>query len=310
MARGDHLAKVLWAYPKSYRERRGEEILGTLHEAAPSRGAVESLRVCLDLLRHGLRLRFGISSEQAPGRVLATAALPGMTMAAAVAGVLPVYGQLIPGVRHTMADYGPATAIWPALFALWVLGGVVAIAAPGRKRIVAATCIAVTVGSAVLLPPSVILFPLSSMGLLPAFWLLAALAVPAVVAPRGGSRRSNRPFALFVGALVALLLVASCSLSYLEPSGFGLYVEFSRFAIYVAASTVFGSLVLLSARKWTLGAASALLAVPWFLFAALERGPLGVSSSMAVGSLAIAAVIGAGLIGSWLVSLRSARLAR
>lgn len=102
--RGTRFRLLLRAYPKAYRERRGDEILATLLDDASATGTYESGRVGIDIVGHGLRLRVGIASHQLAGRVLVAAALPGMMTAAAAAVVMPVFGQVLPDAR-----FGPSS---------------------------------------------------------------------------------------------------------------------------------------------------------------------------------------------------------
>ena len=152
MKSSDRFAILLRAYPRSYRERRGAEILGTLLEGESSRNSFESLRVGADVVAHGIRLRFGIASDQTGGRVAAAAALPGMVMAAAVAVVLPVFAQLLPGIHHDPFSFGPDTVIWPGLYIVWILGAAAAFVFPRRKRVMAVACIVATILTGLVLP--------------------------------------------------------------------------------------------------------------------------------------------------------------
>ena len=113
-ARGDRFTQLLRAYPKAYRDRRGDEIASTLLEDASDNGTYESIRVGIDIVAHGLRLRAGIASDQLAGRVLVAAALPGMMTAAAAAAIMPMFGQVFPDIRYGPSSWGPDTAIWPA----------------------------------------------------------------------------------------------------------------------------------------------------------------------------------------------------
>ncbi|UWP86457.1 hypothetical protein [Dactylosporangium fulvum] len=49
----------MFAYPRAYRRSRGDELLGTLLEAAPPGRTRPTLRETADLVRHGLRARIG-----------------------------------------------------------------------------------------------------------------------------------------------------------------------------------------------------------------------------------------------------------
>jgi hypothetical protein len=294
----ERLAVVLRAYPRSYRARRGEEILATLEEGAPDRDGAETLRVCVDLVAHGLRLRLGIASDQATGRVLAAAALPGLMMALAAALVLPFVAQVLPGIRHSTVDWGPDTAIWPGLLAVWIVGSLAALVLPKYKRLLAGTCVAATLVAVTALPAY-------SWGSPPVFWLLVALAVPSLLAPRTSPRRSHRWFALLVGGLVlGALVVASLQSPWFGTGGPGFYYEAVGFAPAVAGAVLVCALILLAARRWVLGSALALLGIPWLVFAAVGHGPVRVSATTSVVSVSLACIVGVGLLALWVSGVR------
>ncbi len=291
-ARDDRFTLLLRAYPKRYRERRGEEILTTLLEDAPTYGTYESMRVGMDIAAHGLRLRVGIASDQLAGRVLVAAALPGMMMAAAAAMVMPAFGQVLPDIRNGPGSWGPDTAIWPGLCIAWILGCVAALVFPKRGRLFAAVCVAATVIVEFLLP-------IAPWGLPPGFLLLISLAVPCLLAPRTSPRRSHRRFALLVGAVVlGTLAVVSVRSPWVSSPVF--YEEFNRCAPYVAGTVIVCSASLLITRRWVQGSGLALLAIPWLLVPIVEPGPLALSSALSVAALC---AISVGLLGLWFSDL-------
>jgi hypothetical protein len=295
--RGDRFTMLLWAYPKGYRERRGEEILGTLLEDAPTLGTYESLRVGIDIVAHGFRLRLGIAPDQMVGRVLVAAALPGMMMAAAAAMVMPFFGQVLPDIRNGPGSWGPDTAIWPGLCIPWILGSVAALVFPKHRQLLATACVAATVIAKFLLP-------LGPWGLPPGFLLLISLAVPSLLAPRTPPRWSHRGFAVLVGGLVlGALVVASVRSPWASLGGPGFYGEFSRCAPYVAGTVFACSAILLVTRRWVYGSALALLAIPWLLVPTVDPGPLAVSTTTSALSVAAACAISVGLIGVWFSDL-------
>jgi hypothetical protein len=296
-ARSDRFALLLRAYPKAYRDRRGEEILAILLEDAPTFDTYESVRVGIDIVAHGLRLRVGIASDQLAGRVLVVAALPGMMMAAAAAMVMPLFGQVLPDIRYGPSSWGPDTAIWPGLCIAWIVGCVAALVFPKRGRLLAAACVAATVIAKFLLP-------IGPWGLPPGFLLLISLAVPSLLAPRTSPRRSRRGFAVLVGAVVlGALVVASVRSPWVTSGGPEFHGEFSRCTPYVAGTVIACSAILLAAHKWMYGSALALLAIPWLLFPMAEPGPLTVSTTTSALSVAAACAISVGLLGLWFSDL-------
>lgn len=216
-------------------------------------------------------------------------------MAAAVAIVLPLYAQLLPGLPDAPREFGPARAIWPCLFVVWLVGGLSALIFPSHKRLSAALCVVVSLVAAIALP-------VASWGLSPPTSLLVALAIPSLIAPRTWPRQSHRAFALFVGVVTTAILVAALLQNpwKIPPWAHGsfLYLELGRFAGYMAVALIVGSLVLLAARKLALGSALALLSVPWLLVPVLTPA-LYISHTTVELSMAVGCVIAVGLLGLW-----------
>jgi hypothetical protein len=94
-------------------------------------------------------------------------------------------------------------------------------------------------------------------------------------------------------------VVASLQSPWFSTGGPGFYYELVGFAPYVAGAVVVCSVIFLVARRWVLGSALALLAVPWLFFASVGHGPLRVSPTTSVVSVATACTIGLGLLGVW-----------
>jgi len=288
----DRLDVLIRAYPKAYRERRGEEILGTLHEDALAQGTYERLRVGIDIVAQGLRLRLGIAPDQLMGRVLVAAALPGMMMATAAAMVMPLFGHILPDHRMP-GSWGPATAIWPGLCVAWILGSLAALVFPRRMRVIAVACIAVTVIAEFLLP-------LGPFGLPSGFLLLVCLAVPSLLAVRTPPRWSHRGFAVLTGGLVLGVLVIAAVRTQWYSSGIaGSYGDIVRCTPYVAGTLIVFSAILLVARRWVTGSAIALLATPWLLLPAGNAGLLTAPTTITPLAVAAVCAIGVGLLGVW-----------
>jgi hypothetical protein len=290
----DRLDFLIRAYPKAYRERRGEEILDTLRDDARTMGTYESLRVGIDITAQGLRMRLGIAPDQFMGQALVAAALPGMMMAAAVAIVMPIFGHVLPDYRNGPGSWGPATAIWPGLCIVWILGSLAAVVFPSWRRLVAAVCVAATLIVKFLLP-------LAPWGLPSGFLLLGCLAIPSLLAARTPPRWSHRGFAVLAGVLVLVALVGAAVHGEWYSAGTpGSYGDVVRCAPYVAGALIFYSGMLLVARRWVTGSAIALLTAPWLLIPAASTGLLA-EPPTSISPLAVAAAcaIGIGLLGAW-----------
>ena len=300
-ARRDYLSLLLRAYPQSYRRRRGDEILDTLLEDCDTNSRYENLRVALNVVGHGLRLRMGIASDQRTGRVLVAAAVPGMAMVGITTAVIPLCGQVIPDIRNGPVSWGPDTAIWPGLCIVWILGCLASLVFPARARLFAAACIATTVIARYALP-------IAPWGLPSGLTLCIALALPCLVAPRTFPRWSHRRLALLSSAVVPGGIVAY-SLSKPLPvvDSFWFYSGFSRAAPYVGGTVIALSVILLLARRWMQGSAIAVLAIPWLLLPVIKPALPGFPTRTPTILVAVACFIGAGLLALWVSDLWRSR---
>jgi len=211
---------------------------------------------------------------------------------------MPIFAHVLPDFRFGPFSWGPATAIWPGLCIVWILGCLAAFACPRRSRQFAMVCIAATVITKVLLP-------IAPWGLPSTFWLFVLLAVPALLAARTPSRWSNRYSALLAGGLVLGMLIAA---SVLDPLGFSdggpfAYTTFGRCAPWVAVTLIVCSAALLVAREWVNGFALALLAGPWLLLPVVPNVPYAHSTATSPLAIATACAIGVALLAAWISDL-------
>ncbi|MQS12843.1 hypothetical protein F7Q99_11195 [Streptomyces kaniharaensis] len=110
------LRAALALYPGRYRRERGEELAAVFADTTADAGRLATARELLDLGAYGLRLRTGLTSTSAGGRL---AALTSPLAAGAVAGLAAV---------AMVADYSAYQAPHSArvlliLLAFWVLNG-------------------------------------------------------------------------------------------------------------------------------------------------------------------------------------------
>ena len=191
-------AWLLKVYPKHYRDERGEEILGTLLDASFDHGgAGPAMLEVVDVLSHGFQKRLGLTSDRFGGRILETAAAPGMTMGAALAVFLFIWGEWLPLMGHSpMATrFGPFLTIGPVIYLAWVLGAAGSLLWPRRRRSLATVCVT---GTLVAVPIGKIFFAS------PNIWqlvLLASLGVPGILAPTTASYRRRVASSLVAGAV-------------------------------------------------------------------------------------------------------------
>ena len=129
----DRYRRLLSAYPAWYRSERGEEILSTLRESAQARGGRVSLGEAVSLLAHGLAVRFDLSERGALGALAARLASPGLALAALLATVALVFGELLaPSYMGGPAHPGPFLTVGPIAYAAWIAAFVVDIATSSR----------------------------------------------------------------------------------------------------------------------------------------------------------------------------------
>ncbi len=131
--------RLLLAYPRWYRDQRGEEILGTLLDAAADHPDQRhpDLADALPLIGHGLAVRADLSGDGALGELLGVAASPGLASAAVLATVVFFLGEWNPwssSVPLPAAHFGPFLTIGPVVYLAWVLAAVVDATTHSRGR--------------------------------------------------------------------------------------------------------------------------------------------------------------------------------
>lgn len=165
---------VLRLYPRRYRLDRGDEILAVYQQTAAEVSPVGRLREAADIAAHAVRMRLGVSSATAAGRLLASAAPFAVGAAAAGCGIH--LSRWYAGVVASPAPVRFFADAWSALLlasALVVVGAVTALTGRWRGGVVAVA--AGLAGSAV---AAVVSGPAFGDPIVtPAMALLTALAV-------------------------------------------------------------------------------------------------------------------------------------
>ena len=296
---------LLLAFPRSYRQRRGEEMVGTLMEAARPGQRWPSLGDAADLVGAGLQVRTGLAAQSPVGSVVGLAAPYGLAIAGGLATVCLLFGELqVPGVwrqgwqpnQFTGQRFETNAVPFYGLTLLAFVG--MAVARAGLARVVAlAACVAGYV--------SYTTGGLRGNGKPPvdllAFVFVAL--VPTVVAP--AVRRS------LVGVLgVAVAVIALGAL--LAPSRTGpdsraaFYADTPSTVIHDRPYLAVGLLVVVVAlvarakrtNQWQLGGAAALL-VPPVAALLVERpipGAYGDHYVLVVAFLEVVGLVLAGLV--------------
>jgi hypothetical protein len=261
---------LLLAFPRRYRERRGEEMVGTLMEAAGPEQRWPSPADAADLVDAGLAARTGLSSESAISSVLGLAAPYGLAVAGAIASVCLVFGELkVPGIWHRgfqpnqfTGDRFETNAV--PLYGLAVAAFLAMVA--GRAGVARVLALAGCIASYVSLNSG----SLRGGNFHPPVDLLALLFVallPTVVAP---AVRHSRMGVLGVAAAVLALGAAIAPARTELDSRASFYADTPSTVIRDRGYLAVGLLVVVvalvtlavSRRRWQIGAAGALLLPP------------------------------------------------
>lgn len=143
---------ILRLYPPRYRQDLGEEILAVYRLTAADASRTDRFREAADIAAHAVRMRLGLSSATAAGRLLASAAPYAVGAAAAGCGVHVTrwYASVVasPSPVHLSADTWTALLLASALVVVGAItaltgrwhGGVIAVVA-GLSGLAAATVV-------------------------------------------------------------------------------------------------------------------------------------------------------------------------
>jgi hypothetical protein len=129
---------ILRLYPRRYREECGEEILAVYQQTAAEVSPAGRLREAADIAAQAVRMRLGVSSATAAGRLLASAAPFAVGAAAAGCGVQ--LSRWYAGVVASPAPVGFFFDAWSALLlasALVFVGAITALTGRWRGSVVA-----------------------------------------------------------------------------------------------------------------------------------------------------------------------------
>jgi hypothetical protein len=304
-------ARLMKAYPKRYRDERGEEILATLLDTSPDDASRPPLRDALDIVCHGLQRRLGLTSERFGGRVLEIAAMPGLAMGAAFAVFLFIWGEWIPVSKH-FAVYigsGPFLTIGPIIYLVWLLGAAASLVWPQSRRTMAASCVAITV----------VVWPIGKIFFMsPNFWqmaILASLGLPGVLAPTTGYYHRQIAGSLAAGAAAFAIVWWFGTLHLVSPPYRLSFYVYGNYFLgqgipWLAGTIVLATGVLFILRKPDIAGALVVLTSPlWIVAAAFVRDANGVdgrvlTAFVAVGAVCLLAPI-VWLAAAWFLDLRS-----
>ena len=206
----DRYERLIALYPPDYRNAHGAVIRGTLLDAADARGGRAPLTELAGVAAHAVRLRLGLNSDAAVGRVATAVAPLAAGSAVALSLVLLVFGEWAPWIvkdgHYHLGEVGPFFTLGSVAYLFWALIALAALAVGGAlgQRI-----IRVGAGSAALL--GLALVPVAAVAELqrPPMHVLAALALfglLVVAAPRDAAQALDEFVNVFLGVASALTL--------------------------------------------------------------------------------------------------------
>ncbi len=276
----DCYRRILSAYPVWYRSERAEEILATLRDSAQARGGRVSFGEVVSLFAHGLAVRFDLSERGALGGLAGRLASPGLALAALLAAVALVFGELLaPSYMGGPAHPGPFLTVGPIAYGAWIAAFVVDVVSLSRFAR-AATCLAFAATAA-----TVVIGDNVTTGRPPLFFLatLAVFGLPALVRPEA-TRVVPRAKASGVAVVIGVVVLGATAVATVAggagPGSGGAWSALNGFAFYqlwmatlagwaplIAVVTgCVGGVVALRGRRQA-GAALVLAVVPWLVVA-------------------------------------------
>lgn len=266
---------LLLAYPRGYREQRGEELVATLMDASAPGRQWPGVADAADLVAHGLQARAGARAFTGRGQVLAAAGPIGLGLAAGLSTILLLFGELKtpglwrPGVPNGLFGFGPFETTGVVVYAGCLLAVSACICGWARASRAIALC---TVGVCwvMLEAPRGLGRAHASPVILACLGLCLVPAVLAVPSRSVGQRLTGATAAL-VSLVVGLssLLPASPNpgdgdsrLGFLMAPG-GLHPWWPRAVqLGFAAAVLIAAATGIRGRRWTLLAATLLFAAP------------------------------------------------
>lgn len=261
---------LLRLYPKRYRDRVGEEMLGVLLNRAGPERRWPPLAEVLGLVRHAVAHRTDLGGRGVLARALAPIASPALALAAVLSGLAFGLGEWAPRSAPPRPPIGaiwwPFATIGPVIYLCWIVAAALDLAGQVRWRRLA---ILFAAAASVLSVPVAWVTPL---GRPPLFFLgcLFALALPALLV-EGRRRLSGATVAVLGLSTLALLSVSlsSAPVGLAEPGAWyrlGLTAVASWAPVVVVPLLAGAAAATLSGRG-SLSASLVVGALPWLLIA-------------------------------------------
>lgn len=268
--------RLILAYPRWYRLRRGEEMLTTLLEGSRPGQRRPAPGQAAALLVHGAATRLDLGEGGALGATAAAASSPTLAAAAVLSAAALAFGELLdarPTGWPPLHRMGPFLTLGWVAYLAWIGAFVLDLVTASRLQrpavafAVTATVVVIPVGDAIG-PGRPLLSVLAA---------LVALGLPSLLRPGWTrARPSAGSVALGAGATLALL-AATGAVALTQPSHYPLALAGSGFyqvwlgqvlaawAPVIVLATVAAVAALAVARRSTLAATLAAWALPWLI---------------------------------------------
>jgi hypothetical protein len=308
---------LLVAYPAEYRARRGDEIVGTLLEAAGPHRRTPRVADAADVLAGGMRCRLAVGTITGLEPGLVIAAPVALALAAGIAMFAWVWVEPVSSGAYMggPALLGQFRTLGPIAYAAWILAVLARATLPTpTARGLVAVAIAVTFTVPVVAPLTTVDRP--------PLWVLAALVMFGVLALAGTSGSAGAParpsaeerLGVVLGA-IAVALGAHAVVVAWPPSGsgFGYYYQPTIARVGAVAALAVGAVATVAVLRHLRGRggrdwlwAAALLGLPAGWLGPFDSAGLRVAADGSVphfGRLAqilLASCVAAAAIG-WLV---------
>lgn len=268
--------RLLLAYPRWYRQRRGEEMLTTLLEGSRPGQRRPAAGQAVALLVHGAATRLDLGEGGALGATAAAAASPTLAAAAVLSLAALIFGELFnarPAGWPPLQRMGPFLTLGWVAYLAWIAAFVLDLATASRLQR-PAVAVAVTV--------TVLVIPLGdAIGpgrpLLSVLAALVVLGLPSLLRP-GWTRARPSARSVVLGAAATLaLLAATGAIALTQPShyplalaGYGFYQVWlgqvlAAWTPVVMLATATAVVALAVTHRSTLAATLGAWTLPWLV---------------------------------------------
>jgi len=268
--------KLILAYPRWYRQRRGEEMLTTLLEGSRPGQRRPAPGQAMALLVHGAATRLDLGEGGALGATAAAAASPTLAAAAVLSAAALAFGELLnarPAGWPPLHRMGPFLTLGWVAYLAWIGAFLLDVVTASRlQRPAVAFAMTVTV---LVVPVGDAIRP--GRPLLSVLAALVALGLPSLLRPGWTrARPSTRSVALGAAATVAVL-AATGAVALTQPShyplalaGYGFYQVWlgqvlAAWTPVIVLATAAAVVALAVTHRSTLAATLGAWTLPWLV---------------------------------------------